>query len=227
MAKVLVVDDELDVRDYLATTLQEEGFDVSAVEDGDGIIESLKRFTPDIILLDYKMPKVSGVDVIRFLKAHQEYNTIPIIMVTGIDGEDEKVQALELGADDYIVKPFMPRELGARIKAVLRRSKESLKEVENVSAHGININLRSHKASIGEKELSLTLTEFKILAELIRKKGQVLSRDDLRQSALGNLNVSDRTIDVHMASLRKKISDRSRLVQTVRGVGYRMADEKR
>lgn len=227
MAKVLVVDDELDVRDYLATTLQDEGFDVSAVEDGDGIIESLKRFTPDIILLDYKMPKVSGVDVIRFLKAHQEYNTIPIIMVTGIDGEDEKVQALELGADDYIVKPFMPRELGARIKAVLRRSKESLKEVETVSAHGININLRSHKASVGEKELSLTLTEFKILAELIRKKGQVLSRDDLRQSALGNLNVSDRTIDVHMASLRKKISDKSRLVQTVRGVGYRMADEKR
>lgn len=226
MAKVLVVDDELDVREYLVTILKDEGFEAQAVDDGDGIIECLKKSSPDIILLDYKMPKVSGVDVIRFLKAHQEYNLIPIIMVTGIDGEEEKVQALELGADDYIVKPIMPRELGARVKAVLRRSQESLKGGDNVSAHGIRINLRSHKASIGDKELSLTLTEFKILAELIRKKGQVLSRDDLRQSALGNLNVSDRTIDVHMASLRKKIGDKSRLVQTVRGVGYRMADDK-
>lgn len=226
MVKVLVVDDELDVRDYLRTILNDEGFEVHTVEDGDGVIESLKKMPPDIILLDYKMPNLSGVDVIRFLKAHQVYNHIPIIMVTGIDGEDEKVQALELGADDYIIKPFMPRELGARIKAVLRRTQESLSSSnEHVSAHGMSINLRSHKASIDDNELSLTLTEYKILAELIRKKGQVLSRDILRQSALGNLNVSDRTIDVHMASLRKKIGSKSKFVQTVRGVGYRLTDD--
>ena len=225
MTKVLVVDDESDVRDYLLSILSEEQFHVSGIENGEDIIGVLKNFAPDIILLDHRLPGKSGVEIVRQVRSYADFRRIPIIMVTGIDGEEEKVAALELGADDYVVKPFLPRELSARIRAVLRRVQDPVDSaIERLETDGLVVDLRSHKVLLEGQEVYLTLTEFRILSELLKQKGQVLSRDRLRQTALGNLNVTDRTIDVHMASLRKKLTSCAPSIQTVRGVGYRYAN---
>lgn len=219
LAKVLVVDDEKDVRDYLISVLSDERFEVRGVEDGDDIIAVLSSFAPNIILLDYSLPGKSGVEVISVVRENRSFADIPIIMVTGLDGEDEKVAALELGADDYVVKPFSPKELSARVRAVLRRVHSD--EVERLENGDLVVDLRSHKVLLSGSEVYLTLTEFRILTELLRQKGKVLTRDRLRETALGNLNVTDRTIDVHMASLRKKLAQYAPAIETVRGVGYR------
>lgn len=221
--KVLVVEDEPEVRDYLVTLLTEQSFEVSGIATGEQVYSALKVSIPDLILMDYRLPGQSGVEIVRQLKENPQYLNIPIIMVTGVDGEEEKVAALELGADDYVVKPFLPKELGARIKAVLRRTQDSPVNEDTLESEGLRMNLTSHRVTLNEAELYLTLTEFRILSELIKQKGKVLSRDLLRQNALGNLNVTDRTIDVHMASLRKKLGDISQVIQTVRGVGYRFS----
>ena len=217
--KVLVVDDEQEVRDYLVSVLSDEGFEVRGVEDGDDIISVLTTFSPSIILLDYSLPGKNGVEVISVVRANRAFSNIPIIMVTGLDGEEEKVAALELGADDYVVKPFSPKELSARIRAVLRRIPSE--DVERLENGDLVVDLRSHKVMLCGTEVYLTLTEFRILTELLRQKGKVLTRDRLRETALGNLNVTDRTIDVHMASLRKKLAQYAPSIETVRGVGYR------
>lgn len=224
VTKILVVDDESETREFLAEVLREHGFETKAVESGNEILSVLSSFTPHLVLLDYSLPGKSGVEIIKILRASETYHQLPIIMVTGLDREDEKVAALELGADDYVVKPFSSKELAARIRAVLRRA--PLEEGgEKLEIGEIAVDLRSHKVVAGGSEIHLTLTEFRILVELIRKKGKVLTRDQLRETALGNLNVTDRTIDVHMASLRKKLSDFATAIETVRGVGYRFACE--
>lgn len=223
MAKVLVVDDEIDVREYLVSILTVEDFEVMGLESGEKIIEVLKNYNPDIVLMDYRMPGQNGVEVVRHVRAFQDYKDIPIIMVTGVDGEDEKVAALETGADDYVVKPFMPKELSARIRAILRRTSDPADLIDKLVNDGLVVDLKSHKVFLDDNEIYLTLTEFRILSELLKQKGQVLSRDRLRQTALGNLNVTDRTIDVHMASLRKKLVRFADSIETVRGVGYRFA----
>ncbi|MDC0980238.1 response regulator transcription factor [Bdellovibrionales bacterium] len=222
--KILVVEDEKDVRDYLLSILEGEGFIVSTLADGSDLIGNLRSFAPHLILMDYGLPGKSGVELIEQIRECVDFNNIPIIMVTGLAGEDEKVAALELGADDYIVKPFLPRELAARIRAVLRRVRDLAKDsMEQLEAGELVIDLKSHKVKLNDNYIHLTLTEFRILAALLRHKGQVLSRDQLREVALGNLNVSDRTIDVHMASLRKKLESCSASLQTVRGVGYQFS----
>ncbi|MBK7843250.1 MAG: response regulator transcription factor [Bdellovibrionales bacterium] len=141
-------------------------------------------------------------------------------MLTGLDNENEKVEALELGADDYILKPFSSEELGARVRAVLRRV-QTESGIDKLEDGDLKIDLQAYKVAAKGKEIYLTLTEFRILTELIKQKGKVLTRDRLRETALGNLNVTDRTIDVHMASLRKKLYEISPVIETVRGVGYR------
>lgn len=222
--KILIVEDEPEVREYLVSILDDEGFEATAVADGSDIIEDLRSFEPNLVLMDYGLPGKNGVELVQQVRGYTDFNNIPFIMVTGLDGEDEKVAALELGADDYVVKPFQPRELAARIRAVLRRvSDQASDPVAQLEANGLVVDLKSHKVSLRGKEVHLTLTEFRILAALLRHKNQVLSRDQLREVALGNLNVTDRTIDVHMASLRKKLDGCSDSMQTVRGVGYRFS----
>tara|TARA_B100000749_G_scaffold280887_2_gene280066 strand:+ start:135392 stop:136078 length:687 start_codon:yes stop_codon:yes gene_type:complete len=222
--KVLVVDDEQGVREYLATVLQDEGFHVQAIASGETLFETLKSYNPNMVLMDYRMPGRGGVELVQSIRNFADYKSLPIIMVTGVAGEDDKVAALEMGADDYVVKPFLPKELSARIRAVLRRVQEEPTEPEPVlQNNGLAVDVKSHTVTLDGEEVHLTLTEFKILSELLKQKGQVLSRDKLRQKALGNLNVTDRTIDVHMASLRKKLTRCGDDIQTVRGVGYRMS----
>ncbi|MAE74365.1 MAG: DNA-binding response regulator [Bdellovibrionaceae bacterium] len=226
VGRVLIVDDDSDVRDYLVGALSQQGFDAVSIDSGNNIVPVTRQLKPDLILLDHRMPGVTGSDVIRNVKSDPELYRIPIIMVTGVDTEEQKVEALELGADDYIVKPFLPRELSARIKAVLRRTMtqpQVVQEFNTLESGELAVDLRSHKVTRSGEEVYLTLTEFRILSELLKRKGQVLSRDRLRETALGNLNVTDRTIDVHMASLRKKLDDEARHIQTVRGVGYRFS----
>lgn len=222
LSRVLVIDDELDVCEYLTTVLKGEGFVVEAVRDTYQVKSVIETFRPDAVLVDFRMPGQSGLDLIRALRREPHWRGLALIMVTGLAGEEEKVTALEVGADDYVVKPFSTKELAARIRAVLRRRADMFDE-EKIVVGGLSIDLKSHRVSQEQEEVHLTLTEFRILTELVRNQGRVLSRDRLREMALESLAVTDRTIDVHMASLRKKLSRYSNAIQTVRGVGYRFA----
>jgi two-component system phosphate regulon response regulator PhoB len=236
--KVMVVEDEHDIRDILKNLLEEEGFEVVALENGLRIMEELRAHTPDLLLLDQMLPGKTGVEAVREVRASEQFANLPIILVTGLSGEDDKVNALDLGADDYVTKPFYPKELAARIKALARRSDRSVGVTpgapQTVAAPGgpqdkisrgpVNIDFSAHRVTVDNQEILLTLTEFKILGELLKQSGQVLTREKLRERALGNLNVTDRTIDVHMASLRKKLGGIGHQIETVRGVGYRFSD---
>lgn len=235
--KVMVVEDEHDIRDILKNLLEEEGFEVVALENGLRIMEELGAHSPDLLLLDQMLPGKTGVEAVREVRSSEQFANLPIIMVTGLSGEDDKVNALDLGADDYVTKPFYPKELAARIKALARRTDRSVGAVPGVQAPAavggpqdkisrgpVNIDFSAHRVTVDNQEILLTLTEFKILGELLKQSGQVLTREKLRERALGNLNVTDRTIDVHMASLRKKLGTIGHQIETVRGVGYRFSD---
>ncbi len=226
--KVMVVEDERDIRDILKNLLEEEGFQVVALENGLNILEDIRQNQPDLLLLDQILPGKTGVEAVREVRGSEQYSKLPIIMVTGLSGEDDKVNALDVGADDYVTKPFYPKELAARIKALARRSsiigEPGAAGKDRISKDAIVIDFSAHRVWVEEQEIALTLTEFKILAELLKQSGQVLTREKLRERALGNLNVTDRTIDVHMASLRKKLGAVGGQIETVRGVGYRFAD---
>jgi DNA-binding response OmpR family regulator len=229
--KVMVVEDENDIRDILKNILEDEGFQVVALRDAMNLLDEMRANQPDLLLLDQMLPGKTGVQALREVRASEGFSTLPIIMVTGLSGEQDRVNALDVGADDYVTKPFYPKELAARIKALARRSSFSNieapvapGEVDRIESDAIIMDFTAHRVWVEGQEISLTLTEFKILSELLKQSGQVLSREKLRERALGNLNVTDRTIDVHMASLRKKLSDSGGRIETVRGVGYRFGD---
>lgn len=219
MNRVLILDDDLDLREYLQQSLTTAGFEVIGISEVHSLLSQLKRFSPELLLLDVHMPEMNGVEVVKSIRSYHETRNLPIIMISGDSKTPLKVKTLELGADDYLVKPFSQEELVARINAVLRRSPKS-KNHSRLEAEGLEIDQESHRVLYNGQEVGLTLTEYRILCELIQKRGKVLSRNDLRRSALNNLNVTDRTIDVHMTSLRKKIGHCSRSIKTVRGVGY-------
>lgn len=221
--KVMVVEDEQDIREILKNLLEDEGFQVIALENGLNILEELRRSAPDLVLLDHILPGKTGVEVVREIRGQEKFARLPIIMVTGLSGEDDKVTALDLGADDYVTKPFYPKELAARIKALARRSEIEPKQSRLIHDR-LTIDFAAHRVLLDGREVALTLTEFKILSELLKQCGMVLTRERLRERALGNLNVTDRTIDVHMASLRKKLSPLGNQIETVRGVGYRFSE---
>jgi DNA-binding response OmpR family regulator len=170
------------------------------------------------------MPGKSGKEIMKEIRSSARFSEVPVMMVTGLDGEAEKIEALEMGADDYVTKPFSIREVIARANALARRSKAAHKsQQQNLVVKELTVDFAAHKVLLKGQEIALTLTEFKILVELLKQSGLVLTRDKLRERALGNLNVTDRTIDVHMASLRKKLKEMGDTIETVRGVGYRMA----
>lgn len=225
--KVLVVEDEDDLREILILKLQDQGFFVNSVDRGDKVISALEGTPADVVLLDQIMPGMHGLDVLLNIRKHNSFNHIPVIMLTGLGGEIEKIRALDGGADDYVTKPFMARELGARIRAVYRRSTSGKSDPQpnQLINKNIVVDFNSHKVFLNEDELELTLTEFKLLSELLIQAGRVLSRDELRHRVLGKETITDRTIDVHMAALRKKLGNRGEDIQTVRGVGYRFSGQ--
>lgn len=219
----MITEDDKETLDYLEEVFVGEGYSVLKLLDAKNFLEKVDDFMPDVVLLDLHLPGgITGVDLIKKLRSHSKSRFVPIIMISGDDEEEAKVISLQVGADDYIVKPLNPRELLARVGAVLRRSHvpEEISEVE-LNIGKLKIDLKSHRIFNNSEEVYLTLTEYKILVELIRERGKVLSRDILRERSLGNLNVTDRTIDVHMTSLRKKIDLCAQSIKTIRGVGYR------
>lgn len=223
LLRVLVVEDELEIREFLMNQFVEAGAAAHSLPSGEAILKAIESFQPNVVLLDQMMPGKSGNEVIREIRSDAKFSDTPIMMVTGVTGEEEKIQALEMGADDYVTKPFSVKELIARAHALVRRSLSAHKaQQKSLTIKDLFIDLTAHKVTLRNEEVPLTLTEFKILCELIRQSGQVLTRDRLRERALGNLNVTDRTIDVHMASLRKKLQEMGDSIETVRGVGYRI-----
>lgn len=226
--KIMFIEDELNVREILKSMLEEEGFDTVALEDGVEVMPNLKTHLPHVLIVDQLMPLKKGVDIIHEVRSHADFSKLPIIMLSALTEDADKVNALEMGADDYVTKPFQSKELCARIRALYRRTLENQPDSRKMDAlqfQDLKLDFIGHRVLIGQTEIPLTLTEFKILTELLKQGDQVLSREGLRARALGNLNVSDRTIDVHMAALRKKLGGMGDHIHTVRGVGYRFSGQ--
>lgn len=228
MRRILVVDDEPDLCELVAYNLQRAGYEVETASDGGEALEAVARSRPALILLDLMMPKVSGQEVAQKLKRSAGTSTIPIVMLTAKTDELDEVKGLELGADDYITKPFSMKVLLARVEAVMRRAGEVAPSAP-LSLGPLTIDEQAHRATLDGKPLKLTVTEFRLLAALVECSGRVLSRRALIARAMGpGVTVTERTIDVHVTSIRKKLGrGAAPMIRTVRGVGYRatLSDE--
>jgi two-component system alkaline phosphatase synthesis response regulator PhoP len=226
MQYILVAEDDRDIQELIIYNLKLEGFRVKGISRGDQIIESVKNDRPALLFLDVMLPGKNGIEVCKALRMAEETRNLPIIMVTAKGSETDKVVGLELGADDYVTKPFSPKELVARAKAVLRRAANHGKIEVNgtglLKVRDLQVDLKGHRVTLKSEEVFLTLTEFNLLKVLISETGKVMTRNDLMIKAIGSdVSVTDRTIDVHLAALRKKLGTYGDLIETVRGVGYR------
>ena len=226
MAKgtVLIVEDEKDIARMIEYNLQKEGYTTLSVQTGEAALSAAKKEIPDLIILDLMLPGMDGFETCRKLKGSEMTARIPVIMLTARSREADKVAGLELGADDYITKPFSPRELVARIKAVLRRGEPALPP-KKIKKGIIVIDGLRRKVSVGASEVALTNTEFKLLEFMAQRPGVVLSRDKILDGVFGyDSAVYDRTIDAHIKSLRKKLGKARDYIETVRGAGYRFKE---
>jgi two-component system, OmpR family, alkaline phosphatase synthesis response regulator PhoP len=221
---VLVIDDERDVVELVRYNLEREGFEVLAALDGKSGLALATKFPPQVIVLDVMMPGIDGLEVCKQLKNDSRTSGIPIIMLTAKAEEMDRVVGLELGADDYVTKPFSPRELVARVKAVLRRASAS--EIpQNARIGKLSIDVGRHEVSYAGQPVSLTATEFRIIQFLVSRPGRVFNRDEIIDGALDrNEAIFDRTIDVHMTAIRKKLGAGGEMIETVRGFGYKLND---
>tara|TARA_R110000772_G_scaffold60993_1_gene137462 strand:+ start:3323 stop:4030 length:708 start_codon:yes stop_codon:yes gene_type:complete len=226
MAKrVLLVEDEAPIREMLKFVLEQSGYETIEAEDFDVALEKMVEPYPDLILLDWMLPGGSGVQLAKRLKQHEFTRDIPIIMVTARGEEEDKVRGLDSGADDYVTKPFSPKELVARIKAVIRRVTPTSSD-ELIEFSGLKLDPVSHRASANDEPLDMGPTEFKLLHFFMSHAERVYSREQLLDNVWGtNVYVEDRTVDVHIRRLRKAISrfGHDNMIQTVRGSGYRFS----
>jgi len=223
---VLVIDDEKDLLELVEYNLRKEHLEVQTASDGQTGLELAFKHRPSLVILDLMMPGIGGMDVCRQLRADSRTSTVPIIMLTARAAETDRIVGLEVGADDYVTKPFSPRELVARVRAVLRRSSGPTVAGGAVIRRGqLVIDPVRREVVYKGTSISLTATEFRILEYLASRPGHVLSRDQIINTALGpDAAVTDRTIDVHMTSLRRKMGDGAGLIETVRGFGYKFRD---
>lgn len=221
--RVLVVDDEQDLLELVSYNLNKEGYRVVGVASGEEALTAARRDVPDLILLDLLLPTVDGLEVCRRLKADPRTQHIPVLMLTAKSEEADVVTGLELGAEDYVTKPFSPRVLVARVKAVLRRrSKESADDEGAVSVHDLVIHPGWHEVLLAGKPVDLTFTEFRLLHFLARKPGWAFTRGQIVDAVKGeDYPVTERSVDVQVAGLRKKLGDHGDYIETVRGIGYR------
>ena len=223
--RILIVDDEPNIVISLEYLLKKEGFEVSVATDGEAALRLAGEFRPDLMLLDWMLPGISGIDYARRLKKDDLTRDLPIIMLTARAEEEDTVQGLESGADDYMTKPFSPRELVARIRAVLRRGGPA-GEDEILRANGLSLDLASHRVSAGDTLLEMGPTEYRLLEFFMAHPERVYSRGQLLDRVWGsNVYVEERTVDVHIRRLRKALEQHGfdALVQTVRGAGYRFS----
>lgn len=221
--KVLVVDDEKDITALVAYHLEREGFHVLQAHDGLQALELIKRELPSLLVLDLMLPHLSGLDLCRRLRKEPETARLPILMLTAKAEEADKVLGLELGGDDYLTKPFGPRELVARVKALIRRSEE-LQDEDVMKAGSLQVDFRRYTVVIRNRPIELTAKEFDLLKAMIFAKGRVLTRDYLLERVWGYERASEiesRTVDVHVRRLREKLGPEAKRIVTVKGVGYR------
>jgi two-component system phosphate regulon response regulator PhoB len=225
--RILLVEDEAPIREMLCFVLEQAGFTVDEAEDYNQGLDKIKEPYPDLILLDWMLPGGSGVQLAKKLKTHEIAKDIPLIMLTARGEEEDKIRGLEAGADDYVTKPFSPKELIARIKAVMRRVTPTSKE-EPVSFNGLILEPVSHRVSSNGDSVDIGPTEFKLLHFFMTHPERVYSRELLLDNVWGtNVYVEDRTVDVHIRRLRKAISTHGHdaMIQTVRGSGYRFSNK--
>ena len=223
--KILIIEDEPDIRKNLEYNLAREGFKVSAVGSLSDANETLKNNVFSLILLDLMLPDGSGLDLCKKIKGNPETESIPIIILTAKDDEVDRVVGFELGADDYVTKPFSVRELILRVKAILKRGikKSDVVEVERQFGD-LKIDVDSHEVHVDSSLIELTALEFRLLRELVDKRGRVQSRDQLLSEVWGyNSEVTTRTVDTHIKRLREKLGSMGKYVQTIRGVGYKFS----
>jgi two-component system phosphate regulon response regulator PhoB len=222
--KILIVEDDRDIVEMITYNLRADGYEVLSAFTGKDGITLARRERPDLIILDIMLPVMDGFEVCRILKSTEATACVPIIILSAKSQETDKIVGLELGADDYVTKPFSPRELIARIKAVLRRNQERQPRGE-ITRGQIIIDGTKHKVLVQKQEIELTATEFRLLECMAQRPGVVLSRSQLLEAVGGDESmVYDRTVDAHIKSLRRKLGKAKDYIETVRGVGYRFRD---
>tara|TARA_A100001388_G_C28774994_1_gene506745 strand:- start:4877 stop:5572 length:696 start_codon:yes stop_codon:yes gene_type:complete len=223
---IFVVEDEPDIRETLSYNLNQEGFKVSEFSDAESCLNKIKEKKPELIILDLMLPGMSGLDLCKLVKSNNELKNISIIMLTAKSEEIDRIVGFELGADDYVTKPFSVRELILRVKVILKKSFEDLNESTIIEFGQIKLNLDAYEVEVDDKEIFLTTLEFKLLKHLIERKGRVQTRDQLLGDVWGySSEVTTRTVDTHIKRLREKLGDIGAYIQTVRGVGYRLNNQ--
>jgi len=223
--KIYIVEDEPDIRETLKYNFSNEGFKVFTAPDGEEALSNIKKVLPDVLILDLMLPGVSGLDVCKSIRADDDIRDMSIIMLTAKGEEIDRIIGFELGADDYVTKPFSVRELILRVKVLLKKQRESLVENKLVTFGPIRIDLDAHELKINEKEIVLTALEFKLLQHLVKRKGRVQTREQLLGDVWGySAEVTTRTVDTHIKRLREKLGNTSDYIQTIRGVGYRFSN---
>jgi DNA-binding response OmpR family regulator len=228
MAKpaILVVEDDIDILNLLTYNLAGAGFEAVVAQDGYEALTLARRRPPHLVILDLMLPGLDGFEVCKELKRSEATRKIPVLMLTARGEEVDRIVGLELGADDYVVKPFSPRELILRVRAILKRYMAEEAPVAPVwSREGVTVDFQAHRVTVDEQDVALTATEFRLLAELIRNQGKVQSRDHLLDKVWGyQFEGYARTVDTHVRRLRQKLGDYAELIETLRGVGYRLRD---
>jgi len=223
---IAVVDDEEDILELISTNLEKAGYKPKKFTNTKDFLKFIEKQKPELIILDIMLPDMDGYEVCKYLKSQEKYSSIPIIMLSAKSEEIDKVVGLELGADDYMTKPFSPRELIARIKAVLRRQENKDKTKTRKIGNIVLIDLDKYEVFVEGKKVDLTTTEFRILEILSSRKGVVYSREKILDHLWGlEKAVLDRTIDVHINNLREKLGKAGQLIKNIRGVGYKIEDE--
>jgi two-component system phosphate regulon response regulator PhoB len=223
--RILVVDDEPDLLELVRVNLTQAGYDVETAETGQGGLDRARRSRPDLLVLDLMLPDLSGTEICRQIRSDRELHDVPVLMLTAKSEEVDRVVGLELGADDYVTKPFSPRELALRVGAILRRTSAESRQSEVLSQGPLLLDAERHRCTVNGESVELTAKEFRLLATLMRRPGRVMTRERLLDEVWGSdITVTTRTIDTHLKRLREKLGVAGDLIETVRGVGYRFAE---
>ena len=225
--KILVVDDEVDVTELLSYNLKQRGFVSQSVNDPKRALEVAKTFKPDLIVLDIMMPELSGLQVCRMIRQESTLKGIPIIFLSAKTEEGDRIEGFESGADDYVCKPFSPKELMLRVLVILKRAGDGDDGQAVLEVNGINLDVEHHSVRVHDKAVELTATEFRLLRLLMQERGKVQTRETLLQKVWNYENdMETRTVDTHMRRLREKLGEEGSGLETVRGVGYRMVESR-
>ena len=225
--KILVIDDEVDVTELLSYNLKQRGFVSQSVNDPKRALEAARTFKPDLIVLDIMMPDLSGLQVCRMIRQESSLKKIPIIFLSAKTEENDRIEGFESGADDYVCKPFSPKELMLRVLVILKRAGDGDDGQALLQLNGINLDVEHHSVRVRDKAVELTATEFRLLRLLMQERGKVQTRETLLQKVWNYENdMETRTVDTHIRRLREKLGEEGSGLETVRGVGYRMVESR-